>query len=245
METFLILALIVLLAQTVETVSGFGSTVIAVTLGVHILPLSILVPTLVMLNLVLSSYLVSRYFYKIDTRLLTRRILPWMLLGLAIGVWVFSAVDGPTLRYVLGFLVVVFSAVEFVKLYRAEAHSLSIPLPDWLAKLTLIGAGLIHGIYASGGPLLVYYASRLQWRKGIFRSTLSAVWLTLNITLVISYLLTGKITTEVVSMWLVLLPMVPAGIILGEKLHNWINEKNFRLAVYGLLMMAGATLLIP
>jgi uncharacterized membrane protein YfcA len=245
METFLILALILLVSQTVEAVSGFGSTVIAVTIGVHFLDLETLVPVLVLLNLFLSGYIVIRHFQHIDRRVLLHRILPTMSVGLVLGVWIFSAAEGPSLRTLLGSLVMVLSGVELAKLMLARSESPRQPLPRWLSTAYLLGAGMMHGIYASGGPLLVYVTSRLPLSKTVFRSTLASVWLTLNISLTFSYIFTQRITPEVTRLGLFLLPTLPFGLILGEWLHHRVDEKTFRVMVYILLMVAGAALLIP
>jgi len=57
-----LLSLIIVAAQIVETVTGFGATVIALALGVHIVPIETLVVALVLIGLLQSLWLVARGF---------------------------------------------------------------------------------------------------------------------------------------------------------------------------------------
>ena len=60
---FIYLSVIVLIANTVEAISGFGSTIISITLGSNFYPINTLLPVLVPLNLLLSFYIVFKYSY--------------------------------------------------------------------------------------------------------------------------------------------------------------------------------------
>ena len=57
LSPWVLLGLFVLLAYTTEAMTGFGSIVIALSLGALVLPLDTLMPVLVPLNLLLSGYL--------------------------------------------------------------------------------------------------------------------------------------------------------------------------------------------
>ena len=48
------------------------------------------------------------------------------------------------------------------------------------AWAVLLGAGVVHGMFVSGGALLVVYAAATFRDKEVFRSTLAAVWVILN-----------------------------------------------------------------
>jgi uncharacterized membrane protein YfcA len=69
------------------------------------------------------------------------------------------------------------------------------------------------------------------------------VWLTLNTLLVITYVSRGQITLNTLQSSLWLLPTLPAGIALGEWLHHKVNERQFRIGVFALLVLAGGALL--
>jgi uncharacterized membrane protein YfcA len=97
----------------------------------------------------------------------------------------------------------------------------------------------IYGIYASGGPLIVYPVSRIITNKSIFRSTLIAVWLFFNIILIVSYVATNRFTLQSLTCVAMLLPIIALSVFLGEWLHNYVNEYKFGILVYTILSIAG------
>jgi uncharacterized membrane protein YfcA len=102
----------------------------------------------------------------------------------------------------------------------------------------------VQGLFASGGPLLVYAVGRLGLRKADFRSSLSALWLMTNSVLTLSYIVTGRLTLTTLKLeaWLVL-PII-LGIVMGERLHDRINEHRFRVVVYLILLVAGVSIVV-
>jgi hypothetical protein len=108
----------------------------------------------------------------------------------------------------------------------------------------LMAGGIIQGVFASGGPPVVYVAGRIIPQKSNFRSTLAALWMVLNIVLTASYIITGKLTLPSLSISAMLLPVVIVCIVLGERLHNLVDENKFRMIVFTLLLFAGISLII-
>jgi len=58
------LVLIVLISFSIQAMSGFGSTIMALTLGVHLYPIEVLLPVLVPLDLLVNLY-IDEYRFKI------------------------------------------------------------------------------------------------------------------------------------------------------------------------------------
>jgi len=233
---------VVLLSFLSEAVVGFGSTVLAVTLGAHLYPLEVLLPAFVPVNLALTTYLVVRHRDAIDLRLLVRRILPFVALGMPLGMLVFQLRDGALLQILFASFIVGMASLELWRA-RTAAAAAPRPLPFAMAGGVLFTGGFIHGIYGSGGPMVVYFASREISDKRRFRSTLSALWLVLNTVLVIGYLSRGEITAETLELSAWLVPALVLGLVLGEHIHDRVKERPFKLAVYALLLVAGSVLL--
>ena len=242
MTTLLLLALIIVAAHLVETVTGFGATVIALALAIHLVPLHSLVVTLVILGWVQSAYLIARGWRHIDAGLLLKRVLPLCGLGLAAGAYLFNTLDAPLLKRVLGVFVIAVAAVELWRLLRRGQEPAR--LNPLLGAGLLAGGGVIHGMFASGGPLIVYHASREIPDKQAFRVTLSALWITLNTALLISYAASGRIDVASASLAAKLLLALAVGVVLGELVHRRVDERRFRLVVQGVLLFTGAVLLV-
>ena len=238
----MILALILFGAYLVQALSGFGAVVLAVTFGALLMPIRELPPIVVPLNLVLVVYLVVRYHATIDRRILFLRILPLMGLGAMLGIFAYEYLPADfDLKKAFAVLIVFLSLLELIRLLKKLAR---IPLVDLVpGPVWIFLAGITHGLYASGGPLLVYAVNRMPLDKAAFRSTLSAVWLTLNAGLTTYYLVAGHLTGEGILELGVFLPSVIAGTVLGEFLHHRVPEFHFRVIVSLILLFAGAALL--
>lgn len=237
-------AAVVAVAQTAEAVTGFGGTVIAVALGAQFLDLDVLLPTYVPVNLVLSLYIVARHGRYVDRKVLFARILPLMATGFVAGILVFNRVESRELKSWFGVFVAILAVYELYKLrFRPVNGGKKAEKMGLLgAACWLVPAGIIHGIYASGGPLVVNFAARELADKKVFRSTLSALWLTMTSLLALSYAIAGRINTGTLrdSFWLV--PSLCTGILAGEWLHGRVEEKRFRMVVNLLLLAAGLAL---
>jgi len=239
---FLVLVGIVLFAFVAEAATGFGSTIISVTLGALIYPIGVLVAPLVPANVLVLGYLVGRHHPHADWGLVRHHILPWMGAGTVLGLVLLQVIAAAALQELFGVVVVVLAAREVLAWWRRPVAPR--PLPPAVQKASLFGAGLTHGLFATGGPLLVYAVGRSRLGKAAFRSTLSVVLLALNIVLSVTYVATGRFTAETLPFLAVLVPVAALGIVGGEWLHGRLPEDTFRAAVFALLGLAGlATLL--
>lgn len=233
---------VVFAAFAVEASLGFGATVIAVALGSFAMPLGAFLPALVSVNLVLSATIVGRHRDGVDLRVLLGRIVPLMALGLPLGMLLFARADERLLRGLFGALVVVLSSLELLAMRRAPATATRPVAAAPAAALLLLG-GVVHGAFATGGPMAVYVAGRLLDKRR-FRSTLSALWLLLNAVLLARFVVAGSYDAASARLAALLLVPLVAGLVAGERLHGRIDARRFRLLVFSLLLVAGLVLAI-
>ncbi|UCH23915.1 MAG: sulfite exporter TauE/SafE family protein [Deltaproteobacteria bacterium] len=236
-SNFLWLACFVWLSYTTQATTGFGSTIIAVTLGAILYPIQFLLPILVPLDIVVNAFVVIRHQRYVDRQILFKTIIPIMGIGLFIGIAAFNILHGRLLKKLFGLLVVGLSVRELQRLLKNKPPQFA--TSKFISRLYIFSAGIIQGIYASGGPLLVYAMNRLNLPKSIFRSTISALWLIANIILTASYIVADKMNWVSLKYFGLLLPVIIIGIIAGEKLHAVINEHAFKIIVFVLLLGAG------
>ena len=239
-DPWLWLGLFILLAYSIEAMTGFGSIVIALSLGAIMLPIPELLPVLVPLNVLMSLYMTMRHHRHIDWSLLLTLVLPLMLAGTLTGYWLQPWLADSLLRVLFGLLVVWFSGRELWRLYRGHEAPAHRPLTS---RLLTFGAGVTHGLFASGGPLLVYALAGIRMDKSRTRATLILVWLTLNTTLTLLYLADGSLIPHLPRI-AGYLPVLVIGVLVGDFLHHRINEVRFRQAVFILLMITGGLLML-
>lgn len=233
---------VVAFAFVAEAITGFGGTVITVTLGGQLLPLDQLLPLYVPVNFVLSASLAWRDRQHIARAFLTRKMLPLVACGMVVGLAIYRvAPPGPLLLLGYGALVAILATVELLR---------GPPQPDQGARrgmtqiLGLLGGGVIHGIYGSGGPLVVWAASRELAEKSVLRSTLAVLWLALGAVLMVQYASLGQMTVQTLLASATLLPVLAAALWIGHRLHARVAPALFRKLVYSLLLGGALSLVI-
>ncbi len=239
-----LLGAIVFVAHAAQTMSGFGGMIICVTLGAHLYSIPEVLTLTVPLSLAQLGYVAVRHHRDLAWPLLLGRILPLMGVGLVAGIWLADRIALNELRIAFAVLVLVLSARELYALLgpgRGHPHT---PMGQVPFGTLLAGAGVVHGVYATGGPLVVYAVSRRGMGKRAFRSTLTAVWLIFNSVLTTRYWIAGRYDAEVGWQILLLVPAIPLGIWCGEVLHIRVDERRFAIVVHALLVAAGLALLV-
>lgn len=236
---FALLGLFIGIAFTSESITGFGSIVIALALGSLLFPIPELLPILVPLSVFMSSALLVRFYRDIELRLLLHRIVPFMMVGMLLGIWLLQVLSGDALKAAFACLIIWFAAREWYKLHHNIEPR---PKPGWWQPLWTVLAGITHGLFASGGPLLVYSLSSYRIAKANFRATLVCVWLGLNVTYTLIMWYQGAIQPYlgVISTYL---PVLVGAFFLGHFIHARINERQFKQLVYLLLIIAALAML--
>jgi uncharacterized membrane protein YfcA len=177
-------------------------------------------------------------------KLLLGRVLPLMLTGMAIAFLFLGGIQSAWLGVAFGLMVFVLSARELQRLRVADPAALGVPISRPKSIAALLGAGVVHGIYATGGPMLVYALGREGIDKKGFRSTLSVVWIVLNVVLVTRFAIGGAYTRGMLLDVGLLLFAVPVGIAAGEWIHHRVDERRFKTAVFVLLLAAAVSLIV-
>ena len=154
------------------------------------------------------------------------RIILFMLIGMAAGIYLYNIVDARILVPVYG-LLIVGVALKNLLLKPSGAS-----LPVWVA------------MFASGGALLVVYLASAFRDKNSFRANVASVWTVLNLVLMFTDYEKGLYNTEFFELLGIgVIPLVIA-VYLGNKIHSMINQQMFNRLTYGLLLAAGSMILV-
>ena len=110
--------------------------------------------------------------------------------------------------------------------------------------LILILAGIVHGIFVSGGPLLISYLTKKIQDKVSFRATISTVWIFLNGMILADDIRAGLWTPELCRIQLISVPFLLAVMFIGGKLYARMSQRLFMIITYVLLFISGISLLV-
>jgi hypothetical protein len=235
--TWLGIAGVALAAFATEGAIGFGGTVLAASLGAQLVPLDVLLPAFVILNLVLSSWLLGRGRDAIAWRVLGRDVAPPVAAGAAVGLALFHLPGQAWL--ILAFSAFVIGLAIFQLAKPAEGSLSRAPR----IALLVIG-GIAHGLFGTGGPMIVYVVRRSLPDKRAFRATLAVLWLVLNIALVINFASAGLYVAPVDHVVIALAITILPGLVLGDFIHHKLDAQRFERVVWLLLLAAGLALAI-
>ncbi len=228
-------ALILLAAYVVRGMCGFGSGLIAIPLLSLLMPLSLAVPLVVILDFLASAG------HGIGNRRAIAwgevlRLLPFGLLGVGIGLSAFHLVDPLWLKRSMGAFVLLYA------LYSLWAPQVGAASP-WWALPAGIGGGTIGTLFGTGGPFYVTYLKARGLDKSAFRPTFATIFL-LDASARITGYVTARIADTALLGWLALgVPVMLVAMYLGGRLHARVSPVTFNRAISVLLVFSGISLL--
>ena len=236
-ETYLAAFFILLLAYFLRGITGFGSGLIAIPLLAHFLPLTFVVPMVLVLDLVASIVLSSHTHLQVRWDEI-RTLLPTSIVGILIGSYMLISLPREPLLVSLG-LFVIFFGLRYVFNVHSEK-----PISRWWSVPTGFSGGLIGALFGTGGPPFVVYLSHRLHDKTQLRGTLSGLFLLDGAFRLITFLSLGLlIQSDMFSALLLGLPIMGIGLYLGNKVHLGITHRQQLAIIGGLLLVSGGSLL--
>lgn len=226
-------------AFTTEATIGFGATVLAVTLGSHVIPLDRMLPAFVPLNIAMSIVLFARYRRHVAWRVLLVELGPPVGLGAVSGMLLFRMPARGVLQLIFGLLVVGLATLELARLGKPDR-----PLSTLARRAWLFVGGVAHGLFGTGGPMIVYVLRRLVSDKTAFRATLSVLWLALNAAVVTNLASLALFSEGTAALGITLAAAMVPGFLIGERLHHALEPHRFWRIVCVVLLLAGLSLAI-
>jgi len=228
-------SLIALAAYFVRGIAGFGSALVAAPLLAQMLPLSIVVPLVVILDN--SGSIVQAWRHR---RLIVwddlRPLLPFSFVGIALAMLLHASLDGHLLKRLLGLFVLLFGAYQFLP---QPAVHLS---RRWAAPAGLLG-GLVGGLFGTGGPFYVMYFRLRQLEKTVFLATIAMLWVVDGGLRIAGFALGGHYRAEHLRLLAAMAPAAWLGLHWGQKVHVGITPRAFRHIIGALLLASGGLLL--
>ena len=233
---------VVFLTNVIQSITGFAGTVLAMPFSVLLVGYDAARPVLNVLGLAASVYVVVACFRYVDKKELFK-MTGGMLVGMAAGLYLKRFFTGnPSLLYkTLGFIVIAFAVMNAVKFYSKREDK---TLPAAVSALILIAAGVVHGMFVCGGPLLVTYTSGKLRDKDTFRGTISAAWIILNGILFAADCAAGSFAGGTAKLALLSLPVLAAALVVGNIICTKLSRGVFLQITYILMAISGLSLLL-
>jgi hypothetical protein len=231
-------ALITAGSYCVFGLTGFGSTVLALPLLAHLLPLKFAVALMLLLDLTASVTLISRVRGAVRKDELLR-IGAFLFAGIALGVTLLIRLPERPLLVTLGVFLLAYAA--WCLAGKRTGGKLA---AGWAAPIGVVGGGF-SALFGTGGVLLVvYFAGRIADKSELRATTAAGIVLSSG-TRAVLFGTAGLLSQEgLLLSALALLPSVFIGLFLGQRLHARVDLRSVLLVVYLLLVISGVSLLV-
>lgn len=226
---------VVILANIMEGITGFAGTMLAMPLSMILLGVQEAKSILNIIAMIVGSIIFVNT-YKDTNKKELFRIIIFMIIGMLFGIYLFSIFPASGLAKIYGVLIIL---ISLKGLFIKKEFKLS----KLALTFVIIIAGIIHGMFLSGGALLIIYAVEVIKEKSEIRATLAPVWVILNSYMFIQDIYFGHITPQVIKLILYsIIPLLMA-VALGNYLHKKMDQEIFIKLTYFLLIISGITLI--
>lgn len=227
-------------AFVIRGMSGFGAGMIAVPLLAFVIPLQLAVPLCSLLVFVLFVILVIR-----DRRQVVwdelKLLVPPTIVGALAGLWLFAILDNRMLVLMLGTFLVLYAG------YMLAVSLLGLPQlrcsQRWALPVGFFGSFFDTLFGGGGGTLVVIYINARGIGRAGFRATVAALWFTEMIARIGGYAWAGFYDASTLLLLAVLLPLMWAGTVIGERLGNRVEAETFARILAVMLLASGVSLL--
>lgn len=233
----LLLAAVILFgAYLIRGIAGFGSGLISIPLLALMLPLTMVVPLVGLLDYLASTSHGVQHRRAIQWRDIIP-LLPFTFTGVLTALYLFKTVDAELLRSALGGFIVLYA---FYSLLSSGPASHGSRL--WAAPAGALG-GLIGTLFGTGGPFYVIYLRLRQLDKGAFRATAATIFLIDGSSRIVGYFFSGFYELDTMLLLAAALPVMIIGMYVGGHIHTNISQRTFQQAIGVLLIGSGMALL--
>ena len=232
----LLFLIVLFVSNVIQAITGFAGTVLAMPPSVYLLGLD---HAKVILNAMawFSGLMIAVTGYRHINWKELIKMYGFMLVGMFVGVQICRVVESEDVLLTVYGIVIVSVALKNLCIHSERKFS-----PVILGIILLL-AGIIHGMFVSGGALLVIYATQVLKDKEEFRATVAPVWVVLNSCLMFTQMRAGLIGQADVR--LILISIVPLLVAtwIGKKLVKKVSQKVFLNLTYILLLISGISLI--
>ena len=234
-------AAVLLIAYSLRGSTGFGGLV-GMPLLALVIPVKVLAPAWTLLGIASSATILGGDRAHVDKRAFAL-FLPWCMVGIGAGLYLFKTLDAAALARALGVLILLYAGYMAWLIVHPGARD---PLP---AGVVRPAAGVLSGMVGTmfGAMASIFFAMYLNacaLEKRAFRATISAMLLALSLIRLVAYAAVGELGAESLAVFAAALPIMGLGIYLGGRFHARMSEGFFKGLVCAILVVCAIPLLL-
>jgi len=233
----ILIAALVFVAAFAQSLTGFGFALIIMPLLTMLLGVRTAAPVVALVAITVYTVNIVRYRRAINVPEVLRLGLA-SAAGVPLGIWVLANASEDVVMRVLGAILVAYAG------YALAGPEVRRELSRGWAYPAGFLAGCLGGAYNTPGPPLIIYGSVRMWTRDEFRAVLQVLFFVNASLVVASHALAQHLTKQVLVYYLLAVPALLAGILLGSIVDRRIDQSQFRTIVMVMIVLLGLALLL-
>lgn len=237
-ENYFIAALIIFVAYFIRGIAGFGSGLIAVPLLALFLPLTFVVPVVLLLDFTASLVMGGLDFKRVEWNEVIW-LVPFSVVGVVLGSQLLTNLPVTPTLIILALFIFIFGVRSLLNIHGEKMIS-----QYWSIPAALTG-GTVGALFGTGGPPYVIYLNHRIQDKTKLRATFSALFFMEGLMRIITFFMIGLLLSYTIW-WTALgaLPILLIGLYLGSHIHTGLSQTSLMRLIGVLLLVASFSLLV-
>ncbi|MEQ1667429.1 MAG: sulfite exporter TauE/SafE family protein [Sulfuriferula sp.] len=236
-EHIVFASITLLIAYFIRGVSGFGSGLIAIPILALWLPLTFVVPLMLLLDFSASILLSGVNLRQVNWREV-RTLIPLSIIGILLGTHLLTSLPLQPMLITLAIFVAIFGIRSLLNLHGEKIIS------RWWAIPAGLSGGTIGALFGTGGPPYIIYLGHRISDKTALRATFSGLILVEGTLRISSFAYAGLFSdTRLLWSYLAAMPIVAIGLTLGHRAHIGLTREQMMRLIGILLLGSSASLL--
>lgn len=220
----------------VGIVAGFGGAMTTLPVITMLIPVRMAAPINVTVGTATALYAAIIDRKSVDWKSAITLIVS-SFVGIPFGLYVLKYAPDYYMKGGVGAFVILYSIYSLVAPKLPKVDKAWLPYP-----MGLIAGGL-GAAFSTNGPPVVIYGVLRDLGPSAFRGTLNAFFAVNNVAIVVGMFSSGILTSNVVKIVVLAIPVMIAGWLIGNWVHKRIPKERFQKLVYALLILSGVMLL--
>ena len=195
----------------------------------------VLLPLLVVADIFAVTY----YYHHVKWEIV-RKLIPWMILGVLVGVWLGNDISEILFKRLMAVIII----VSVLIMFYTERKATKVPTSKWFGVNMGFLAGFTTMIGNLAGPISNIYFLSMRFPKNEFIGTAAWLFFIINVFKLPFHIWVWKtISVETLVLNSAMLPVVVVGFFLGARIVKLISNLNYRRFILIVTALGGFMML--
>ena len=231
---FFFIIFTVFIASIIRGFNGFGFSATCISGFSFILPAIEIVPIILLLEVIISIFMVPYIWNKIDWKFVYK-LLTGIIIGSPIGLYLLKYLS-PQITHLSVCLIIIFFSILLMKGYSNQKIN-----NNYTKFFTGIVSGTMNGLTTLGGMPVALLMLTTSIQPAIIRGSLAALFFLTDIYAFILSFFAGIVDMTTVYRVIPLIIILPIGVFIGNKLFVKSKEETYRKVVFYFLIIISIT----